>query len=232
MSRKKEALLLLDTETVGNVQESYVFDFAYAIVDTQGNLLESHNYIIKETYETDMMATSLFTKEKYPTYKKMVESGELKVLAFEHIMLLVERSMRKHNVKTIGAYNYHFDKDKLDLTAHLTKMPKEFDLWNEKEELCIWSMACQTIATTKKYGQMMVEKGLVSPAGNYKTNLESVLLFLNGGTPVEQTHTALSDILQTVEVYKECKKRNKKIEKIMSNPWKHANQEIKRKLNK
>lgn len=230
MSRKKEALLLLDTETVGDTKESYVFDFAYAIVDTQGNLIESFNYVVKETYEMDMMKTSLFTKEKYKKYKELVEKGEVKVLNFEHIMLLVDKAMTKHNVKTIGAYNYHFDKDKLDFTAKLVGMPMEFDIWNNKQELCVWSMACQTIATTRKYGKMMVEKGLVTYSGNYKTNLESVLLFLNGGTPVEQTHTALSDILQTVEVYKQCKKRGVKLEKIMRNPWKHANNEIKRKL--
>ena len=50
MGRRKHFYLQLDTETCGDLENPYVYDLGMAVVDRQGNVYETYNFVIYDVY--------------------------------------------------------------------------------------------------------------------------------------------------------------------------------------
>ena len=94
----------------------------------------------------------------------------------------------------------------------------------------IWQVACDNIATQKKYKDYCLKNRKLSPSGLYfSTNAETMGGFLRNNPDFIEEHTALQDCFIEAEILSKILKR-KKVEPSIANfpfrnlgsPWRYA----------
>lgn len=222
MSRTKEKMIIIDTETCNSVEEPIPYDIGYAIVDRTGHIYEKRSFIVADVFldMQDVMQTAYY-KEKIPKYWDDIRDGFRTMMTMWNIRKIMLEDMKKYNVKTVGAYNAGFDKRALNnLIRYVSKSWKRWWFPFGVKYICIWNMACQTLLNTSTYIKFAEKNGLVSDYGNIQTSAEACYKFLTKAVDFQEEHTGLEDVLIEVEILAKCYKTHKKMDtKINSACW-------------
>ena len=213
MSRQKEYLLVIDTETCNSVEQPLPYDIGYAICDRSGDIVLKRSFVVAETFldMKDVMKSAYYA-EKIPRYWEDIKNGTRQIKSFWNIRKQVIADMKKYKVKKVGAYNMSFDKRALNNLARYST--KSFIRWFfpfGTEFFCIWSCACQTLLNTATYIKFAEQNGLVSCADNVLTSAESCYKFLTQNLNFKESHTGLEDVEIEVEILARCYKTHKKM---------------------
>lgn len=122
---KKKLFLILDSETatlpfaneIANgdperkkkiaIARPLIYDIAWTIADRQGNILDSKQFLVAETFAVPAVFNTAYYAEKRPRYLDMLKRGETMVLPWDAIMEIFLTDL--HKVDAVGAFNSMFD---------------------------------------------------------------------------------------------------------------------------
>lgn len=201
---RKTIYCTLDTETVGGASNpTGMYNLGCVIHDKDGNIFATTSMLVMEHY--DKIRNDDYAKKNFPIYEERLCKGEMTAIASEVQAVEVVRSLCKmYNVKYVMAYNSSFD-----FTKTVCR-----ELLVDFEFIDIYLMALQTITHLKKYAKFCRENELYSRSGKTcSTSAESVYAFITDNADYTEEHTALSDAMIEMEIFKRCYAMHKKYTK-------------------
>lgn len=201
---RKTIYCTLDTETVGGASNpTGMYNLGCVIHDKDGNIFATTSMLVMEHY--DKIRNDNYAKKNFPIYEERLCRGEMTAIASEAQAVEVVRSLCKmYNVKYVMAYNSSFD-----FTKTVCR-----ELLVDFEFIDIYLMALQTITHLKKYAKFCRENELYSRSGKTcSTSAESVYAFITDNADYTEEHTALSDAMIEMEIFKRCYAMHKKYTK-------------------
>lgn len=201
---RKTIYCTLDTETVGGASNPIgMYNLGCVIHDKDGNIFATTSMLVMEHY--DKIRNDSYAKKNFPIYEERLCRGEMTAIASEAQAVEVVRSLCKmYNVKYVMAYNSSFD-----FTKTVCR-----ELLVDFEFIDIYLMALQTITHLKKYAKFCRENELYSRSGKTcSTSAESVYAFITDNADYTEEHTALSDAMIEMEIFKRCYAMHKKYTK-------------------
>lgn len=201
---RKTIYCTLDTETVGGASNpTGMYNLGCVIHDKDGNIFATTSMLVMEHY--DKIRNDDYAKKNFPIYEERLCRGEMTAIASEAQAVEVVKSLCKmYNVKYVMAYNSSFD-----FTKTVCR-----ELLVDFEFIDIYLMALQTITHLKKYAKFCRENELYSRSGKTcSTSAESVYAFITDNADYAEEHTALSDAMIEMEIFKRCYAMHKKYTK-------------------
>ena len=69
-------ILVLDTETTGELKQPLIYDFGYKIVSPQGEVLFAKNALVREVFENKFIMDKAFYSQKVKTYNEKLSKKE------------------------------------------------------------------------------------------------------------------------------------------------------------
>lgn len=205
--------VLLDTETVVKNGGASIYDLGYLIIDVQGNVIAQRNFIISELYsDFGLLFDSQFiTYNKYNLYKRFLNDNPALFISCEDAFTHLFNDMQEYNISFMAAYNINFD---LRAITHTCKL---FDIDNQLLDneniifLDLWKLAKSFIATNR-YNKFCLSNGFLTEKRKLpRTNAETIYRWISKDYSFIEQHTALSDCMIELEIYKTCKRKKKRI---------------------
>jgi hypothetical protein len=219
----KQNFAVFDTETIG-ISPKLVYDLGLIICDRQGNPIAKKSWIIREIItDPKIMLGAYYAAKTFSHYIPAIADGKLSLFSFDDARREFNAMISEHNAKTICAYNIAFDRKAMRETAQHVGHVGAF--LNEKINFAdLWLASCRTIAATKKYKTFCHDNGKVSPAGNVRTNAETVFSYLKQNPAFVESHTALEDCEIESEILGAINRRKRAFPRneIVAMPWKLA----------
>lgn len=198
---RKTIYCTLDTETVGGASTpTGMYNLGCVIHDKDGNIFATTSMLVMEHY--DKIRNDDYSKKNFPIYEERLRKGEMTAVATERQAVEIVRSLCKmYDVKYVMAYNSCFD-----FTKTICR-----ELLVDFEFIDIYLMALQTITHLKKYAKFCRENKLYSKSKkSLATSAESVYAFIIDNADYSEEHTALSDAMIEMEIFKRCYSMHKK----------------------
>lgn len=202
--RTKTMYCTLDTETVGGASSpTGMYNLGCTIHDKDGNISATTSLLVMEHY--DKIKNDDYAKKNFPIYEERLKAGTMSAVATEKEALDILRNLcRMYNVKYVMAYNSGFDFVKTICR----------ELLDEFEFIDIYLMALQTVTHLKKYRKFCIDNNKISASGkSCSTSAETVYGYFTNNSDYVEEHTALSDALIEMEIFKQCLKSHKKFTK-------------------
>lgn len=125
MANKKKVYLMLDCETAtlpfadeiaGDnperkkriaIAKPLIYDIGWTITNRKGEIKESKQFLIAETFSVPAVFNTAYYKEKRPIYLEMLRKNETSIKPWDEVMDLLIADMGK--VNGVGAFNSMFD---------------------------------------------------------------------------------------------------------------------------
>lgn len=214
-------IIVLDTETAGNMAKPLVYDFGFVVADLHGNILYKFSTVIAETFLNKKLMNTAYYAEKIPNYNRDIRNGKRACMSFLTAYQIFNIAVEKWNVKEVFAYNVNFDIRALNNTSVVLTGQKFF---NDRLVLRdIWSIASVAVMSSMKYFDFAIQNGLLTEKGNLKTSAEACYMFLTDDKGFIECHTALEDAEIEYEILLACKSKKKKLVDNLPHPWRTVN---------
>jgi hypothetical protein len=195
MSRPKHFYLQLDTETCGDLDNPFVYDLGMAIIDRQGNIYETFNFVIYDVFVgmKDLMATAYYA-EKIPQYEQDLKNGVRKMVKWRTAVRIIRQLIKKYTVKAVIAHNTRFDMNAINNTNNAIETSYKYVFPYGIEKWCTLRMAQQTFAKSKKYIKYCEDFGYLTKNNRPKLTAEVLYRYITGDELFNEAHTALQDV--------------------------------------
>lgn len=214
MARKKEIVLVVDTETAGLLDNAFVYDLGVAAVErTTGRIIESRSMIISDVYDglPRLMETAYYA-EKLPRYVEGLAKGEWEKVNIFHARNIVRNLIRKYDIKRVYAYNVMFDLKALNNTwTMMTKGNAKYFFPYKVKMCCIMSMARQVIAKRPTYKAFCIDNGFLTAQGRPQTSAEKMYAYITNNPDYTEQHTGLEDVKIETEIMHYVITRKKRV---------------------
>ena len=215
IDRRRNYIVVLDTETANDLDNPLVYDIGWAIVDKYGNVYRQRSFINREIFflEKDLMDSSYYS-EKLPIYYKRIANGEAKVANWLTIKKILWEDMAEFETNIVTAHNARFDYKSTSTTQRwLTKskyryfFPKGTEVWDTMK------MARDVIGKMPTYRKWCEVNGYICKNGQLKMTAEILYRFISGQEEFDEEHTGLADVLIEKEILAYCYRQHKKMRK-------------------
>ena len=125
MARKENRYMVLDCETAtmpfaneiacGDAEKKkkiaiarpLIYDIGWTITNRKGEILESKQFLVAETFSVPAVFNTAYYAEKRPLYISMLEKHETTIKPWKEISAILFEDVKK--VNAVGAYNSMFD---------------------------------------------------------------------------------------------------------------------------
>ncbi len=186
--------MLLDCETVGDFGNALIHDVAYHIVDKDGNILVTREYLIKNIRIGCLLNTQ-FYKSKACIYDNKIEQGEVDIIMWHDFEKIFIDDVKQFNVQVFSAYNQNFDNKALRSTHDLCNSQDDtfIKTLDKLKTLCLWHCTIQQAVNDENFLNWALENEKVSPKGNLLSNAEVMYQYFMDEPNFTEEHTALSD---------------------------------------
>lgn len=219
----RKVFAVLDIETLTDAR--LAFDIAWILYDSKGNMLEKHNFLVREIAETPfaqiLIRRDSFMKNKAQFYMDGMAFDSFEILSLASISDIFNASAARYNAKLVMcAYNAKFDYSVLNDNMNAYYGIDFFD--DNVEVVDIMTMALATICDTNKYVRWCQLNNMVTDKGNVKTNAETVYAYLTRDSEFVEAHHALADCEIEADIYFKARKYRKKHHKQFAMPVFHC----------
>lgn len=213
IDRRKTYFLMLDTETCNSMDDPFVYDIGFSIIDKYGNSYEKHSFVIRDIFmgEKELM-TSAYYAEKIPNYWNDIWTGKRKVVSFYEARAKVWELCEKYNIRAIVAHNMRFDYRATACTQRwLTKskyrrfFPPNVELWDTLR------MARQVVVPTPTYQTYCKNRGFVDSRGKPRATAEILYRYISCTDDFIESHTGLEDVEIETIIFAYCMAKHKKM---------------------
>lgn len=211
--RKEHNIIVLDTETAGDVSHPLPYDKGYGVINHKGELLEKRSYCIYEVYvQMKELMKSAYYADKLPQYEEELKNGERQLVRLYTARKQMIEDMQKYNVDTIYAYNMPFDLRALNNDERMVTNGKyKYYFPYGTKFACIWNMACQVLLTRPSYIKFALANNLLTNKGNILTNAESCYKYITNNIDFQEEHKGIDDVLIEIQILMACLKQHKKM---------------------
>lgn len=194
MSRPKHFYLQLDTETCGDLDNPFIYDLGMAVIDRQGNIYETFNFVIYDVYVgmKELMKTAFYA-EKLPQYEEDLKNGVRKMVRWRTAFYTIRKLIKKYGIVATIAHNAPFDNRALNNTnralgGYGVVVPYTVEKW------CTLRMARQTFGKSKKYRKYCEDFGYITKHNQCRLTAEILYRYITGDESFNEKHTALEDV--------------------------------------
>jgi hypothetical protein len=124
-----------------------VYDIGWTITNRKGEILDSKQFLVAETFAVPAVFNTAYYAEKRPRYLEMLKRGETTIKPWDEIMEIYLTDLR--SVDAVGAYNSMFDFKKAipftELYINMLYSPDFYD-WDKMQE-----RICKNIASDNRF---------------------------------------------------------------------------------
>ena len=215
IDRRKNYIVVLDTETANDLDNPLVYDIGWAIVDKYGNVYRTRSFVNREIFflEKDLMDSSYYA-EKLPLYYKRIARGETVVANWLTIKKILWEDMAEFETNIVSAHNARFDYKATATTQRwLTKsayryfFPKGTEVWDTLK------MARDVIGKMPTYRKWCEVNDYICRNGQLKFTAEVLYRFISGQEEFDEEHTGLADVLIEKDILAYCYRQHKPMRK-------------------
>ena len=194
MSRPKHFYLQLDTETCGDLENPFVYDLGMAVVDRQGNIYETYNFVIYDVYVgmKELMKTAYYA-DKLPQYEEDLKNGVRKMVRWRTAFYTIRKLIKKYPIRAVIAHNARFDNMALNNTnkavgGYGRVIPWGLEIW------CTLRMAQQILGKSPAYRKYCEENGYLTKNNRVRLTAEILYRYITHDELFNEKHTALEDV--------------------------------------
>lgn len=212
-----EKFIILDTETANTLDDPFVYDVGFAVIDSNGKVYETHSYVVYDIFygESDLMKESYFA-DKIPQYNEEIRKGLRAVRRLKTIKFILRDVCAQWNIKAIIAHNARFDYNSLQTTQRYTTSSKY--RWFFPYGVEIWDtlkMARNVFGKDEQYKAYCEENNFLTNYGKPQMTAEVLYRYIKGNKDFIESHTGLEDVMIEKEIFVECLKRNSNVERCL-----------------
>ena len=200
--------LVFDTETANTLDDPFMYDIGWAIVDGDGNIYETASFVNADVFLDKEMMSSAYFAEKIPTYWEEIKKGERVLTSFNRIRRELAKAVKEYKVEVACAHNARFDYRSTNTTQrYLTSskyryfLPYGLELWDTLK------MAREAFKADEAYDTFCYENGYLTERGRKRYTAEILYRFISGDNEFEEEHTGLADVMIEKEILCECLRR-------------------------
>lgn len=202
--------IVLDTETTNSLEEPIAYDFGWAVVDDDFNVLTAKSYAVAEVILDKDLMSSAYYAEKLPKYFEDIANGNRKLARMATIAKDFRSDIAKYGVTEIYAHNARFDDLSSKLTERYLSASKYRYFLPFGVTLCdTLKMARETFGKDADYLAFCATNGYMT---NHKTprarlTAEIIYRYITDNHDFTEEHQGLADVLIEKEILKECLSR-------------------------
>lgn len=189
-------IMIVDTETIG-VQKKFCYDIGYVIAEIDEDFcdfIEQKNFLVKQVWRNTMLFSTAYYAEKKPIYTNMLRNKkdyhDICVLRYDEIMDEIQKSIDKHNVEYIYAYNSKFDEEVFNFNCEWFKTNNPFA---ELPFYDIRAYFMEVVKNSFSFKSYCENYKLFTENGNYSTTAETAFKYIMNREDFIESHTALDD---------------------------------------
>ena len=215
IDRRKNYIVVLDTETANDLENPLVYDIGWAIVDKYGKVYRQRSFINREIFflEEELMQSSYYA-EKLPIYYKRIASGEAKVANWLTIKKILWEDMAEFETNIVSAHNARFDYKATATTQRwLTKSAYRYFFPYGTEVWDTLKMARDVIGKMPTYRKWCEVNDYICKNGQLKFTAEVLYRFISGNEDFDEEHTGLADVLIEKDILAYCYRQHKPMRK-------------------
>ena len=215
IDRRRNYIVMLDTETANDLECPLTYDIGWAIVDKWGTVYRKRSFINREIFflEKDLMQSSYYA-EKLPIYYKRIANGEAKVANWQTIKNILWQDMEEFETKIVSAHNARFDYKSTTTTQRwLTKSKYRYFFPYGTEVWDTMKMARDVIGKMPTYRKWCEWNDYICKNGQLKMTAEILYRFISGQEEFDEEHTGLADVMIEKEILAYCYRQHKKMRK-------------------
>ena len=223
---EKAKFLVFDTEVANcpqidgqlDVANGQFYDLGIQVVDNEGFVYDEYSIVNGDVFwgMPEAMKEAYFA-DKRPQYIADILAGKRKVLNTWQIYKLIRKICEDWNIKACIAHNARFD---IKVTnATLRYQTKSKRRWFFPYNMPIWDtmkMANDTICKQKRYIEFCKENGYMTNHATPQVRKTAEILwqYLTGDVTFQEEHTGLADVTIEAQIFAECVKQHKKMDKV------------------
>ena len=221
IDKRRHYVLMLDTETANSIEQPFVYDLGWAVIDTKGYIYRTRQFLVADIFldEKELMQSAYYA-EKIPLYWERVRKGEIVLRQFANIRKALLADMAEFEISEVCAHNARFDVNALNTTQRwLTKSKYRFFFPFGTEIWDTMRMAENTICQQKLYRQFCERNGYLCKNGTVRKTAEILFRYINCDTSFIEEHTSLADVLIETQILAKCFRQHKPMRKNCFNKF-------------
>lgn len=222
----KDLYLVFDTETCNtptidgqlDVENGQVYDLGIQIVDNEGFVYDEYSIVNEDVFfGLEQAMQEAYFADKIPQYLEDMRMGKRKIMNTWQMYKLVRDLCNEYEIKACIAHNAKFDIRVLNSTLrYQTKSKRRFFF---PYQMPIWDtmkMANDTICKQSSYIRYCNEHGYMTKHATPQVRKTAEILwrFLTKNDNFEEEHTGLADVAIEAQIFAECVRRHKKMERL------------------
>ena len=200
--------LVVDTETTNSIDDPFAYDVGFAVVRANGEVLESHSYVVADIFLDNELMSSAYFADKIPQYWEDIKSGKRILRRFKTIKSILRDVVAQYGIRYIVAHNASFDYRSLNYTQRLLTsskyryfLPWGVQMWDTLK------MARECLGKNEEYRQFCIENGYTygkEEKPQLRFTAEIIHRFLTGNLDFVEEHTGLEDVLIEKDILAYC----------------------------
>jgi len=189
-----EKILVLDTETCGNVNidDSFCYDISFIVCDMLGNIYDKFAFVVADYFLDDEMMNTAYYKDKMPKYWEDIENGTRELKRLNTIRHILHTVCKENDIHKMYAYNVKFDYDVLLKSTRLTNSSKYRYFLPYNMEIMDILKYGYMLARETEYKKFCQENGYLTKNGRPQTKAEVVARYLFDNN-FQEEHKGLED---------------------------------------
>lgn len=201
-----------------DVQNGQVYDLGLQVIDKEGFVYFERSIINEDVFfgMPQAMQEAYFA-DKIPQYMEDIRLGKHLVLNTWQMYKMFREICGDFNIQACAAHNARFDLKVLNAT--LRYQTKSCRRWFFPYEMPIWDtmkMANDTICKQKRYIEFCKKNGYMTnhAVPQVRKTAEIIWQYLTDDLSFKEEHTGLADVTIEAQIFAECIKQHKKMEKL------------------
>ena len=223
---EKDLYMVYDTEVCNcpkidgqlDVANGQVYDLGIQIVDKDGFVYDEYSIVNGDVFwgMPEAMKEAYFA-DKRPQYVADILAGKRKVLNTWQMYKLVRELCEKYNIKACIAHNARFDIKVLNSTMRYQTKSKR--RWFFPYDMPLWDtmkMAKDTICKQKRYKEFCETNGYMTNHATPRPRMTAEIIwrYLTDDVTFEEEHTGLADVTIEAQIFAECVRQHKAMERL------------------
>lgn len=205
---KMEKFIVFDTETTNTIDDPFMYDIGWAVIDANGKVYETASYVNADIFLNKELMASAYFADKIPQYWEDIKAGRRTLAKHFTIKKAFADCIKKWEIKVACAHNASFDYRSTNTTQrYITSskyryfIPYGLELWDTLK------MARQAFKNDEAYDTFCYENEYLTKNGRKKYTAEILYRFISGDNDFTEEHTGLADVLIEKEILVECLRR-------------------------
>lgn len=203
-----EKYMIFDTETTNSLEDPFVYDLGFAIIDKEGNIYETRSFVNADIFLDKQLMSSAFFIDKIPIYWEDIQKGNRIMKRWYNIRKEVRESMMKWDIHDVIAHNARFDYRSTAYTQRfLTSSKYRYFFPYGTHIIDTLKMSRQVFKIDSYYQKWCIDNHYLTSRNEARYTAEILYRYLINNHNFEESHTALEDVMIEKEIFVECLRR-------------------------